>query len=253
MHKNYLIIQKKHLHTPCLSIPLPKISQQRDSSFLRGVLTNHILVTLVGFMSAAFSTLSAQETVTQFFSRAEAAYSQIQDYKALWRISISGRESVATAYYKTPGNVLLDYTTPSKRFILITDKELVIFNRKNNILMTQPLEGPVAGPPSLRVMRRLYSMRYKYPTGSKPVKEEGIETPVIVLLLNPINSAVRTEELKVSFYADTLLMRQIKGSWYGTRVEYNFLDIKTNIGLNDAIFKPQDPPGAKEWANFLQD
>ena len=102
-------------------------------------------------------------------------------------------------------------------------------------------------------MRRLYSMRYKYSSGSQPVKEEDIETPVVVLLLSPNNSSVRTEELKVSFHPDTLLMRQVKGSWYGSKVEYNFLDIQTNIGLDDAIFKEQDPPGAKEWANFLQD
>ena len=197
--------------------------------------------------------LVAQETVTQFFARAEAAYQAVQDYKASWQMNIAGKNLTAIAYYKAPGNILLDYSVPKKRFILITESELVIYNRQNNILMTQPLEDDVAGPPSLSVMRRLYSMRYKYPNGSQAVKEEGIESPVIVLLLSPIHSSARIEALQVSFYADTLLMRQIKGSWYGSEIEYNFLNIQTNIGLNDTIFQRPPPPGAKEWTNFLQD
>ena len=46
--------------------------------------------------------LFTQETVTQFFSRAEAAYEKIKDYKAIWRMNIGGQNSVATVYYKTP-------------------------------------------------------------------------------------------------------------------------------------------------------
>ena len=197
--------------------------------------------------------LAAQETVTQFFDRAEQAYQSIQNYRAVWRMNIGGKNSVATAYYKTPGRVLLEYNIPSKRFVLINDTQLTIYNPQNNIIMTQPLEGAVGGPPSLSIMRRLYSMRYKYPSGSEPVTEEGIDTPVIVLLLSPINSAARIEDIEVSFYPDSLLMRRIKGRWYGSKVEYNFLDIQTNIPLDDAIFELKDPPGAKEWANFLQD
>ncbi len=197
--------------------------------------------------------LAAQETVTQFFNRAEEAYRQVLDYKAVWHINIAGQNSVATAYYKTPGKVLLEYSSPGKRFILFTPEQLVVYNHKNNILMTQPLEDSEAGPPSLSVLRRLYSMRYKHATGSRPVQEQAIESPVIVLLLNPINSAARLEELELSFYADTLLLRRIRGTWYGREVEYNFLDIQTNIGLEDTIFEIKDPPGAKEWSNFLQD
>ncbi|WGK69392.1 outer-membrane lipoprotein carrier protein LolA [Candidatus Haliotispira prima] len=221
--------------------------------YRQGVKIGLLLLLLSGVQLIQLSPLAAQETVSQFFTRAETAHQKIQDYKALWRMNINEQNSVATAYYKTPGNVLLKYNTPSKRFILITNTQLVIYNHQNKILMTQPLEGAQAGPPSLRVMRRLYSMRYKYPTGSQPVKEEGIGSPVIVLLLNPINSSARIEELQVSFYPTSLLMRQVKGSWYGSKVEYNFLDIQTNIGLEDTIFDPKNPPGAKEWAKFLQD
>ena len=197
--------------------------------------------------------LSAQETVTQFFARAEQAYQSIENYRAVWRMNIGGKNSVATAYYKTPGRVLLEYNIPSKRFVLISNTQLAIYNPQNNILMTQPLEEAAGGPPSLSIMRRLYSMRYKYPSGSEPVTEEGINTPVIVLLLSPINSAARIDDIEVSFYAESLLMRRIRGRWYGSKVEYNFLDIRTNISLDDAIFELKDPPGAKEWANFLQD
>ena len=210
-----------------------------------------ILLTIIELLFVPF--LAAQETVTQFFDRAEQAYQSIENYRAVWRMNISGKNSVATAYYKTPGRVLLEYKIPNKRFVLISDTQLAIYNPQNNILMTQPLKEAVGGPPSLSIMRRLYSMRYKYPSGSEPVTEEGIDTPVIVLLFSPINSAARIEDIEISFYAESLLMRRIKGRWYGSNVEYNFLDIRTNIPLDDAIFELKDPPGAKEWVNFLQD
>lgn len=198
--------------------------------------------------------LEAQETVTQFFNRAESAYNSVSSYSADWRITINDRTSKAKAYYRSPGNLLLDYSEPSKRFILITEKELVIYNRANNILMRQALDEPVStGPPSLSLMRRLYSMRFKYPSGSEPRRVEGINEPVIVLLLTPINSAARLEELEVSFYADSLLMRRIKGTWYGSNVEYDFTNIHTNVSFDDQLFAVPDPSGSKKWNNFLTD
>lgn len=215
--------------------------------FLRGFLVFAVL--WCGTAGNGYS----QETVVQFFDRAEAAYRNLKDYVAEWYIQIGGVSSQAVAYYKTPGKLLLEYSEPKGRFILITGENLIIYNKRNNILMTQELtDSPELGPPSLRLMRNFYSMRFKYPSGAQPRRIQGIETSVIVVLMTPIHSAFRTEELEVSFYGSNLLIRQIKGVWYGQTVQYDFMDIRTNSDLSDSIFTPPEPPGSKEWSNFLQ-
>jgi len=215
------------------------------------------------FLAAALlsaATLRADEIVTasQFFAKVSEKYGQINDYEGKITIATSRETMQGDIIFKAPSLLRVDFTSPANQVIAFDGKTLTVYiPAYNSILSQTAADKPGAGSTSLAtreglsMLRRNYTVAFEESPAPQPLEGSPGEQAVR-LVLNRSSAAEGFKTIKLYISPESLLIRRIEG-WTiaGDKLTFNFVGIKTNVGIPAARFIYDSPASANVYNNFL--
>lgn len=211
-------------------------------------------------MALICAVLNAQEIVTaeKYIERVSGVYSGFRDYEA--RISIRSGDSVMSGMvsHRAPFFLRIDFSTPANQVIVFNGEMLTMYLPAYNAILTQNVSGGgrisgagMATGNGLVLLRRNFAASFV--TGPEPQRlDESSGEQVIKLRLTRRYGAEGFREIILSIVPDSLIIRRMQGTTTGgTLVQFDFSNIKTNIGIPELRFTYDMPGTANTYNNFL--
>ena len=204
-------------------------------------------------------TLAAQDIVTaaQYFNSVSDKYGSVSDYTA--KVSIQqGKNSMdGTVIYKNPNKLRIEFSNPAGQVINSDGKTLTVFLPRYSVAFTQELKKrsdaaimAMASKQGLNLLKSSYSIGYV--TGPDPEPLDGTAGEAVVKLKLTWRSGSQAfRELEISVGKDQFIRRIIGLTAAQQTIQFDFSNIKTNIGVPDTRFDYDSPPTANMIHNFL--
>lgn len=214
---------------------------------------------LAALLSGAIG-LPAEEMITavQYFGKVADRYSQINDYEGKIAITTAKDTMRGDIIFKSPSLLRIDFTSPPDQVIAFDGQTLTVYIPSYNAILSQgAADKPGAGSTALatreglRMLKRNYSVAFESSPAPMPLEDAPGEQAVrLVLGRNSAAEGFRTIKLYVS--PDSLLIRRIEG-WTiaGDKLTFDFIGVKTNVGIPAARFTYDSPASANVYNNFL--
>ena len=218
---------------------------------------NFLLIALIWAVFPVYS----QEIITadRYLEMVSERYGEIRDYEAYIVIRSGNSEMPGNLSYLSPSFLRIDFIRPSEQVIVFNGELLSIYLPEHRAVLNQhitPSRRPASGV-SLASAKGLSLLRRNYVpvfvTGPDPVPlEPGIPEQVIKIRLTRRTISEGFREIILSINSTTRLIRRIEGRTIaGGLVQFDFTNIRTNLGIPELRFVYDSPASAYMYNNFL--
>ena len=219
------------------------------------------LAVLVFFFCFIFPVFS-QEIITadKYLESVSERYGNIRDYEAQVAIRSDSTDMTGNLSFLEPNLLRIDFTDPPEQVMVFNGDLLTIYIPRLRAVLNQtvaPMRRSGAGGASLASSQGLQLLRRGYVpafvTGPDPVPlDERSREAVVKLRLTRRLSSEGFREIILSIDPDTSLIRRIEGRTIANAlVRFDFMNIRTNIGIPEQRFIYDSPASANLYNNFL--
>jgi len=226
------------------------------------------IVLAVILLSLSITALSAQEILTaeRYLAQVGERYQAMKDYTAQVTI-VSGQATMhARSLYKAPSLMRLDFSVPEGQIIVFNGDTLTVYLPEYRAVMSQTVNtdsssggASLASASGLSILRRNYAASYRTSPAPVPLNDpaEGEAVPenaemVVKLVLSRRSLSEGFREIQLAINPETFLIRRIEGLTIANeQVSFDFVDIKPDQGIADALFTYESQPSANFYDNFL--
>jgi outer membrane lipoprotein-sorting protein len=203
----------------------------------------------------------AQEIITaeRYLETVSDRYGGIRDYEAGVAIRSGNSEMFGNISYLSPVFLRIDFTRPADQVIVFNGDLLTVYLPEYRAVLNQNItqsRRPAAGA-SMATAQGLVLLRRNYVpsfvTGPDPVPlDSSSPEQVVKLRLARRNISEGFRELILSINPATRLIRRIEGRTIaGGQVQFDFTNIRTNLGIPELRFIYDSPASAYVYNNFL--
>jgi outer membrane lipoprotein-sorting protein len=211
------------------------------------------LSVLIGFSA------NAQEIVTaeRYLASVSERYGSIRDYEARIVIRSGSSEMTGNVSHLSPAFLRIDFTRPADQVIVFNGEQLTVYLPEYRAVLNQAITparrsgASLASSQGLSLLMRNYVASFV--TGPGPVALDGSDGErVVKLRLSRRIVSEGFRELILSINSETKLIRRIEGTTIaGGSVQFDFTNIRINVGIPEMRFVYDSPPSAYIYNNFL--
>ena len=198
-------------------------------------------------------------TADNYLALVSERYSSIRDYEASIVIRSGNSEMIGNISFLTPYFLRIDFTRPMDQVIVFNGELLTVYLPEYRATLNQnvnPSRRPASGASlasgqGLNLLRRNYVASFV--TGPDPVGlDDSSNERVVRLRLTRRSVSEGFREIIMSVNPDTRLIRRIEGRTIAeTLVRFDFMNIRTNVGIPEMRFVYDSPASANNYNNFL--
>ena len=215
---------------------------------------------LILLFSAVFPA-NSQEIITaeRYLETVSERYGSIKDYEANVVIRSGSSEMTGNLSYLSPSFLRIDFTRPAEQVIVFNGELLTVYLPEYRAILNQnitPSRRPAAGASlasaqGLALLRRNYVPSFV--TGPNPVPlDEKTNEGVVKLRLARKNISEGFREIILSISPGNRTIRRIEGRTIAdTLVQFDFTNIRTNLGIPEMRFLYDSPASAYIYNDFL--
>jgi len=217
---------------------------------------------LLFFFSINFLAFS-QEIVTadKYLERVSERYGNVRDYEAQVNIRSGSTEMIGNLSFLDPFFLRINFTKPAEQVLVFNGQLLTVYLPDLRAVLSQPVTqsrrttgaagASMASAQGLQLLRRGYVPTFV--SGPEPVSlDERDREPVVKLRLTRRLASEGYREIILSINPETLLIRRIEGRTIAdVLVRFDFLNVKTNVGIPELRFEYDSPASANIYNNFL--
>jgi len=206
---------------------------------------------------------NSQEIITavQYLDSVSEVYSGIKDYEANVTIRSGNNDMTGNLSYLSPYFLRIDFDRPKDQVIVFNGELLTVYIPEFRAVLNQaitPSRRPSAGATlataqGLNLLKRNYTPNFL--TGPEPVPLDANSQEMVVkirLVRRYVSEGFVS--LIISINPETKLIRRIEGdNIAGSRVQFDFFNIRTNLGIPVLKFQynTESSAGAYLYNNFL--
>ena len=212
------------------------------------------LVFLFGVIFPVFS----QEIITadRYLESVSERYGGIRDYEAQVIIRSGSTDMTGNLSYLSPSFLRIDFTRPVNQVMVFNGDLLTVYLPDLRAVLNQAVTparrgASMATAQGLRLLRQGYIPAFV--TGPQPVPlEDRSQEMVVKLRLTRRLASEGFREIILSIDAETRLIRRIEGrTLTDALVRFDFINIRTNLGIPELRFVYDSPASANMYNNFL--
>lgn len=216
------------------------------------------IASLFFFLAAAATVCAQITTASNYFKSVSEFYGTIQDYEAKMDITVGKSKMSATASFKRPNLLRIDFSNPESQTIVFNGDMLTIYLPGPAAILNQSVTDSDSGqgmnlatPQGLSLMSRYYSIAYE--VGQEPVPlAEGSDEMVIKLVLSRKNTTEGFRRILLAIDAETKLIRRVEAlSTQNETITFMFSEYAVNQGISEQRFIYDPPSSANIYNNFL--
>jgi outer membrane lipoprotein-sorting protein len=220
------------------------------------------LPALLFFLGINFFIFS-QEIVTadRYLERVSDRYGTIRDYEAQVNIRSGSSDMIGNLSFLDPFFLRIDFTKPAEQVLVFNGQLLTVYLPDLRAVLNQPVAparrtsaaggASMASAQGLQLLRRGYVPAFVSGPEPVPLDERDRET-VVKLRLTRRLASEGFREIILSINPETLLIRRIEGRTIAdVLVRFDFLNVKTNLGIPEQRFVYDSPASANLYNNFL--
>jgi len=227
-----------------------------------GTINKKVLSALLFFFSINFLAFS-QEIVTadKYLERVSERYGNVRDYEAQVNIRSGSSEMIGNLSFLDPFFLRINFTKPAEQVLVFNGQLLTVYLPDLRAVLSQPVTqgrrttgaagASMASAQGLQLLRRGYVPTFV--SGPEPVSlDERDRELVVKLRLTRRLASEGYREIILSINPETLLIRRIEGRTIAdVLVRFDFLNVKTNVGIPELRFEYDSPASANIYNNFL--
>ena len=215
------------------------------------------LLSLVFLFGALFSVFS-QEIITadRYLESVSERYGGIRDYEAQVIIRSGSTDMTGNLSYLSPSFLRIDFTRPANQVMVFNGELLTVYLPDLRAVLNQAVTparrgASMATAQGLQLLRRGYIPAFV--TGPAPVPlEDRSQEMVVKLRLTRRLASEGFREIILSVDPETSLIRRIEGRTIADAlVRFDFINIRTNLGIPEQRFIYDSPASANMYNNFL--
>jgi outer membrane lipoprotein-sorting protein len=206
----------------------------------------------------------SQEIVTadKYLERVSERYGNIRDYEAQVNIRSGSTDMIGNLSFLDPFFLRINFTKPAEQVLVFNGQLLTVYLPDLRAVLTQPVAqarrssagaagASMASAQGLQLLRRGYVPSFVSGPEPVPIDERDRET-VVKLRLTRRLASEGYREIILSINPETLLIRRIEGRTIAdVLVRFDFLNVKTNVGIPELRFEYDSPASANIYNNFL--
>ena len=204
----------------------------------------------------------SQEIITaeNYLKMVSERYGSIKDYEAHIVIRSGNNEMIGNVSYLSPSFLRIDFTRPADQVIVFNGELLTVYLPEYRAVLNQsitPGRRPASSGASLASAQGLALLSRNYVssfvTGPEPVPlEANSQERVVKLRLARRNISEGFREIILSVNPDSRTIRRIEGRTIADgQVQFDFSNIRTNLGIPEMRFIYDSPASAYMYNNFL--
>ncbi|MDR2865068.1 MAG: outer-membrane lipoprotein carrier protein LolA [Spirochaetaceae bacterium] len=204
--------------------------------------------------------LDAQEIVTaeKFMERASSVYSGFKDYEAKVQIRSGDSDMSGVLSYRSPAFLRIDFSSPQDQVIVFNGEVLTVYLPAYRAILNQTVSSAgklgatgFATANGLSLLRRNFAASFV--TGPAAVKLDDSSSEMVVKVrLTRRYGSEGFREIILSVDPTSLIIRRMQGTTLsGALVQFDFINVKTNIGIPEMRFTYDSPASANIYNNFL--
>jgi len=228
-----------------------------------GITNRKVLSTILFFFGINFLVFS-QEIVTadKYLERVSERYGNVRDYEAQVNIRSGSSEMIGNLSFLDPFFLRINFTKPAEQVLVFNGQLLTVYLPDLRAVLSQPVAqgrrtssgaagASMASAQGLQLLRRGYVPSFV--SGPEPVSlDERDREAVVKLRLTRRLASEGYREIILSVNPETLLIRRIEGRTIAdVLVRFDFLNVKTNVGIPELRFEYDSPASANIYNNFL--
>jgi len=228
-----------------------------------GSINKKSLLALLFFLSINLLVFP-QEIVTadKYLERVSERYGSIRDYEALVNIRSGSTDMIGNLSFLDPFFLRINFTKPAEQVLVFNGQLLTVYLPDLRAVLSQPVAqgrrtssgaagASMASAQGLQLLRRGYVPSFVSGPEPVPIDERDREA-VVKLRLTRRLASEGYREIILSINPETLLIRRIEGRTIAdVLVRFDFLNVKTNIGIPELRFEYDSPASANIYNNFL--
>jgi len=226
-----------------------------------GSINKKSLLALLFFLSVNLHVFP-QEIVTadKYLERVSERYGNIRDYEALVNIRSGSTDMIGNLSFLDPFFLRINFTKPAEQVLVFNGQLLTVYLPDLRAVLSQPVAqgrrtgavgASMASAQGLQLLRRGYVPSFVSGPEPVPIDERDREA-VVKLRLTRRLASEGYREIILSINPETLLIRRIEGRTIAdVLVRFDFLNVKTNIGIPELRFEYDSPASANIYNNFL--
>lgn len=242
-----------------LMYTLEKFYRKRYCVLYETIMEKRSLIKIV--LCALFcAPLYSQEIVTadNYMERLSSVYSGFKDYEAVIGIRSGSGDMRGTVSYRSPYFLRIDFIDPAEQVIVFNGEMLTVYIPAYKAILNQSISGGgrvsganLATGNGLVLLRRNFAASFV--TGPAPVKlDDSSSETVVKIKLTRRYGSEGFKEIVLSVNPQTMLIRRMQGTTIaGSLVQFDFTNIKTNVGIPELRFAYDSPASANIYNNFL--
>jgi len=205
--------------------------------------------------------VNSQEIVTaeNYLKMVSDRYGSIRDYEAHIVIHSGSNEMIGNVSYLAPSFLRIDFTRPAEQVIVFNGELLTVYLPEYRTVLNQTITpgrrstvgASLASAQGLTLLSRNYVASFV--TGPDPVALQGSpQEEVVKLRLARRNISEGFREIILSISPVSKTIRRIEGRTIAdSLVQFDFTNIKTNLGIPEMRFIYDSPASANVYNNFL--
>jgi outer membrane lipoprotein-sorting protein len=220
------------------------------------------LTVLLLFFSGSF--IFTQEIITadKYLELVSERYGSIRDYEAQVLIRSGSTDMTGNLSFLNPYFLRIDFTKPAEQVMVFNGELLTIYIPELRAVLNQVVAPArrlsttvggvsLASAQGLQLLRRGYIPAFLSGPAPVPLEDRSRET-VVKLRLTRRYTSEGFREIILSINPETLLIRRIEGRTIAEAlVRFDFLEVRTNIGIPEQRFIYDSPASANLYNNFL--
>jgi outer membrane lipoprotein-sorting protein len=206
----------------------------------------------------------SQEIVTadKYLERVSERYGSVRDYEAQVNIRSGSTDMIGNLSFLDPFYLRIDFTKPTEQVLVFNGQILTVYLPDLRAVLSQIVAparrtstgaggASMASAQGLQLLRRGYVPAFV--SGPEPVPLDEREKELVVKLrLTRRLASEGYREIILSINPETLLIRRIEGRTIAdVLVRFDFLNVRTNVGIPELRFEYDSPASANIYNNFL--
>jgi outer membrane lipoprotein-sorting protein len=215
-------------------------------------------------LGGAMFSVSSQELgpADKYLESVSERYANIKDYEARVVIRSDSTEMTGSLSYRDPFFLRIDFTDPPEQVMVFNGELLTVYIPRLRAVLNQAVApmrrsntaaggASMASSQGLQLLRRGYVPSFE--TGPAPVPlDDRSRDMVVKLRLTRRLAAEGFREITLSVDPNTSLIRRIEGRTIANAlVRFDFMNIRTNVGIPELRFIYDSPASANMYNNFL--
>ena len=216
------------------------------------------------FLAGAIFPVFSQEIVTadRFLETVSQRYAGIRDYEAQVAIRSGTTDMTGNLSFLDPFFLRIDFTRPAEQVLVFNGESLTIHIPDLRATLSQavtparrtttPMAGAsLASAQGLQLLRRGYVPAFVSGPNPVPIDDRSRDMVVQLRLTRRLPSE-GFREIILSVDPESLLIRRIEGRTIADAlVRFDFINVRTNLGIPEQRFVYDAPPHANMYHNFL--